>query len=81
MEQMDEDAFAGYLGNMVASGMTAMNVSLGADLGLFDVLISFDRPASSTEIAAKGEFQERWMYYARNMETDMIKLYSRWYLL
>ena len=34
-------------------------VAVGVHVGLFDVMAQFDKPATSQEIADKGDFKER----------------------
>ena len=55
-----EDGFAKRIGQTLNEGFTALGISLGSKLGIFDLMISFDQPKTSQEIADAGGFKERY---------------------
>ncbi len=55
-----EAGFAERIGQTLNEGFTALGISLGSKLGLFDLMISFDKPNTSQEIADAGGFKERY---------------------
>ena len=55
-----EVAFATRIGQTLNEGFSALGISLGSKLGLFDLMISFDKPKTSQEIADAGGFKERY---------------------
>ena len=54
-----ESGFAHRLSQSLNDGFSALGTALGSKLGLFDLMISFDEPKTSQEIADAGGFKER----------------------
>ena len=54
-----EAGFAQRVGQTINEGFTALGITLGSKLGIFDLMISFDQPKTSQEIADAGGFKER----------------------
>ena len=54
-----EAGFAERIGQTINEGFTALGITLGSKLGLFDLMISLGEPNTSQEIADAGGFKER----------------------
>ena len=53
------EQFASRLAALVPAAMISAGVSLGNELGLFDMMIDHGKPMTTEEIAAKGNWKER----------------------
>lgn len=58
-ENEENEKFVRRIEEMVSNCALGMTMCVGWRLGLFDVLGTFDAPATSTEIAAKAGLKER----------------------
>ena len=58
-EKNKTEEFAARMMSGVQEGMLMAGVSLGARLGLFDVLSKLEQPATSQDIATKAGLRER----------------------
>ena len=55
-----EAGFEERMNQALNEGFEALGIALGSKLGLFDLLISFDNPKTSKEIADAGRLKERY---------------------
>ncbi|PIK39064.1 hypothetical protein BSL78_24091 [Apostichopus japonicus] len=53
--------FAARVGKIMVHGFTSFGISLGHEVGLFDVLADMKEPKTSQEIADAGNFKERYV--------------------
>ncbi|XP_022081394.1 uncharacterized protein LOC110974220 isoform X2 [Acanthaster planci] len=53
--------FSSILGEKVKWGLVSLALALGVEVGLFDIMVSHNRPMSCQEIAAAGKFKERYV--------------------
>ena len=53
--------FTKKLGAMITATVLSAGISLGNDLNLFDLILSNPDPMTSTQIAEKGNFKERYI--------------------
>jgi len=56
-----DEEFARRVGDIPNQGFVAIGLALGEELGLWDVMAKFDRPASHREIAEAAGMKPRWI--------------------
>jgi len=61
MNEETEAEFAQRMNVAINEGFMTLGLAIGSKLGLFDLLISFDKPKTSQEIADAGGFKERYI--------------------